>query len=463
LLGPARLFDTIKEVGPLELVGPGRLLALPGAPGPTRPGSPAEFLDYLDYFVQAKGAIALPRSQDDAVQLLTAHSAKGLEYRHVAIIRGSSTSFPIPYREPLIDFPVALRSSGTSLTSDKALHQEEERRLFYVAMTRAKDSLMIYAKQGTGNKDPRPTQFLREFMSSRPYNDFWSTHTAAAVQEALFAEEEQRIALEQSNVAEWLMLPPSESFSTGLSASSISNYETCPLRFKLEREWNLPRDVPAALHYGAAMHRVLHTFYDAQRYEREIEDEHLFELFRSDLAAAGIADRYQYELYLRQGMEQLRQFFAVARSQPPSGVLQTEHKFEMQVGASKLTGRMDRIDSSGPDTVAIVDYKTGKPWSQEDADDSLQLSLYALAARETLGKNADRLVVHNLENNTPVFTTRNDADLEEAKLRVKKVADGIAQGKFAANPKYHCTFCPYRNLCPATEKIVAAPQKKRVH
>jgi RecB family exonuclease len=128
-----------------------------------------------------------------------------------------------------------------------------------------------------------------------------------------------------------------------------------------------------------------------------------------------------------------------------------------------LTGRMDRIDSSGPDTVAIVDYKTGKPWSQEDADDSLQLSLYALAARETLGKNADRLVVHNLENNTPVFTTRNDADLEEAKLRVKKVADGIAQGKFAANPKYHCTFCPYRNLCPATEKIVAAPQKKRVH
>jgi DNA helicase-2/ATP-dependent DNA helicase PcrA len=429
----------------------------------TETGSPAEFLDYLDYFVQAKGAIALPRSQDDAVQLLTAHSAKGLEYRHVAIIRGSSTSFPIPYREPLIDFPVALRSSGTSLTSDKALHQEEERRLFYVAMTRAKDSLMIYAKQGTGNKDPRPTQFLREFMSSRPYNDFWSTHTAAAVQEALFAEEEQRIALEQSNVAEWLMLPPSESFSTGLSASSISNYETCPLRFKLEREWNLPRDVPAALHYGAAMHRVLHTFYDAQRYEREIEDEHLFELFRSDLAAAGIADRYQYELYLRQGMEQLRQFFAVARSQPPSGVLQTEHKFEMQVGASKLTGRMDRIDSSGPDTVAIVDYKTGKPWSQEDADDSLQLSLYALAARETLGKNADRLVVHNLENNTPVFTTRNDADLEEAKLRVKKVADGIAQGKFAANPKYHCTFCPYRNLCPATEKIVAAPQKKRVH
>src|SRR5208283_4576049 len=105
-------------------------------------------------------------------------------------------------------------------------------------------------------------------------------------------------------------------------------YEECPLRFKLEREWNLPRDVPAALHYGAAMHRVLHTFYDAQRYEREIGDDELIELFRSDLAAAGIADRYQYDLYLRQGREQLTQFLEWARAATPPEVLQTEKKFD---------------------------------------------------------------------------------------------------------------------------------------
>jgi putative RecB family exonuclease len=54
----------------------------------------------------------------------------------------------------------------------------------------------------------------------------------------------------------------------------------------------------------------------------------------------------------------------------------------MQMGAAKLAGRVDRMDRTGPDTVAIVDYKTGKPKSQEDADKSLQLSLYALAARK---------------------------------------------------------------------------------
>jgi DNA helicase-2/ATP-dependent DNA helicase PcrA len=429
-------------------------------------GSPSEFLEYLDYFVQAKGTIALPRSADDAVQLLTAHAAKGLEFRHVAILRGSSAWFPMAYREPLVAFPAELRWSNASSSSDprarddKTLHEEEERRLFYVAMTRAKDTLAIYAHQGRGKKDPKPTQLLREFMVHPDYRKFWFTHSAAAVQDTLFAEEEQRIALQQSNVAGWLLMEPSANFVTGLSASAIEIYEECPLRFKLEREWNLPRDVSASLKYGAAMHGVLRTFYDAQRYRREIGDDDLLEQFRSALASAGIADRYQYELYLRQGTEQLRQFFDGARNAPLPEVLETERRFELQVGSAKLTGRVDRIDRTGAETVAIVDYKTGKPKSQEDADESLQLSLYALAAREAFGKRADRLIFHNLENNTAVCTTRSDGELEAAKVRVRKVAEGMAQGEFPPNPKYHCAFCPYRNLCPATEKVVAGPQKK---
>jgi superfamily I DNA/RNA helicase/RecB family exonuclease len=435
-------------------------------------GSPSEFLEYLDYFGQAGGTIALPRSEDDAVQLLTAHAAKGLEFRHVAVIRASSTWFPTTYHEPLIAFPAELRRSGISSSDrhglshandDRKLHEEEERRLLYVAMTRAKDTLAIYAHQGRGKKDPKPTQFLREFLIHPAYRKFWTTRPAAAVQDSLFAEEEQRIAVPQSNVAAWLLLAPSADFVTGLSASAIVIYEECPLRFKLEREWNLPRDVSASLHYGAAMHGVLRTFYDAQRWQREVSDDELLEEFRSALAAAGIADRYQYELYLRQGIEQLRQFFEVARGTPPPEVIETEQRFELQIGASKLTGRVDRMDRTGPDTVAIVDYKTGKPQSQEDADESLQLSLYALAARDAWGKRADRLVFYNLENNAPIFTTRNDAELEAAKLQVEKVAAGIAAGRFGAKPGFHCAFCPYRNLCPATEKVVAMPQQKRVH
>jgi len=422
-------------------------------------GSPAEFLEYLDYFVEAKGSIALPRSTADAVQLSTAHAAKGLEFEHVAVIRGSSTSFPCSYREPLVAFPAELRRSDSVSTDDKTLHEEEERRLFYVAMTRAKDTLAIYANEGKSRSDPKPTKFLREFMIHPAYRNFWSTHSAAAVQDTLFAEEEQRVALEHSKVAAWLLMDPSADFFTGLSASTIEIYEQCPLRFKLEREWNLPREVSASLHNGAAMHGVLRTFYDAQRFQREVSDEDLLEQFRAELASRGIADRYQYELYLRQGREQLRQFFEAARGSHRPEVLETEHKFELQLGSTKLAGRLDRMDRTGPDTVAIVDYKTGKPKSQEDADNSLQLSLYAIAAQEKLGKRADRLIFHNLEDNSAICTTRTDGELEVAKRRVLKVAEKIVKKEFPPNPGYQCAFCPYRNLCPATEKVVVAQKK----
>jgi ATP-dependent DNA helicase UvrD/PcrA len=422
-------------------------------------GSPSEFVEYLDYFAQAKGTIPLVPTQEDAVRLLTAHAAKGLEYRHVAILRGSSTWFPTNYREPLVAFPPELRTSETGATDDKVLHEEEERRLFYVAMTRAKDTLTVYSHQGRG-KDPKPTKFLREFMINSSCKKFWTVRPAAAVQDTLFAEEDERIAIQQSNVAAWLLMPPSAESVTGLSASAIAIYEQCPLRFKLEREWNLPRDVSAALHYGAAMHGVLRTFYDAQRFGRDVSDDDLLEQFRSGLAGAGIADRYQYELYLRQGREQLRQFLDQARTAPPPDVLETERRFDLQVGAAKLAGRVDRIDRIGDHAVGIVDYKTGKPQAQEDADESLQLSLYALAARDVWGMHAERLVLYNLENNSAIVTTRNDAQLEEAKLKVEEVAALIANGQFSAKPGYQCSYCPYRNLCPATEKAVVLPEQK---
>lgn len=430
----------------------------------TESGRAAEFLEYLGYFRQAKGSsILLPPSTKDGVRLLTAHAAKGLEFGHVTIIRGSSTSFPCPYREPLVDFPQELRRSQ-STHNDKLLYEQEERRLFYVAMTRAKDTLAIYAKQGTG-ADTTPTRFLRDLMSAAAYKKFWRPRQAAAVQDDLFAAEEQRVAFQHSNVAAWLLSDPTANFVTGLSASAIETYEECPLRFKLQRDWNLPRDVPASLHYGAAMHRVLRTFYDAQRYGREISDEDLLENFRADLAQAGIPDRYQYELYLRQGREQLTQFLAWARLNPQPVVLRTEQKFDLPVAGVKLTGRIDRIDRLEVDGiatggVAIIDYKTGRPKSQDDADDSLQLSLYMLAAEEAWDLRADRLIFHNLEDNTIVISTRDSADLEAAKERVRKAAENITAGNFPAKPSYNCNLCPYRNLCPATEKIVHTPQKK---
>jgi RecB family exonuclease len=245
-----------------------------------------------------------------------------------------------------------------------------------------------------------------------------------------------------------------------LSASAVDTYERCPLQFKLEREWKMSREVPAAMQYGAAMHRVLRTYYDSVRQGRPKTDAELLELFRADLGAAGIQDRYQFELYEEQGLAQLQDFLAAVRSVPVPEVLHTEEWFDVQIAGTKVSGRIDRIDRAADGSVVIVDYKTGKARSQEDADESLQLSIYAIAALEKWGYRVGALAFHNLEENVPVFTKRTEFQLAEARKRVESAARGIAEGNFEPNVNYHCNFCAFRGLCPAQEKRIPNPVKR---
>jgi ATP-dependent exoDNAse (exonuclease V) beta subunit len=418
----------------------------------TYTGEIGEFLEYLDYFREARGAICMPAHDDNAVHLMTAHTAKGLEWEHVFILRGNSGSFPCSYREALVEFPRELRDPESAAEGDnKELNQQEERRLFYVAMTRARDSLTIYAKKGTG-KDDTPPGLLRDLLKSVPLRPWIRRRDAMAVQGEFFAAAAAPIAGSRTN--QWLEMPPMFDLSERLSASAVERYETCPLQFKLEKEWRIPSEIPGAMQYGASMHRVLRTYYDSVRQGRELPEAELIDLFCIDLAQAGIQDHYQFELYERQGKSQLKAFLEACRAGAIPEVAHVEEWFEIKVGETKVTGRIDRIDRNGDGRVVITDYKTGKPRSQEDADESLQLSIYALAAREKWGYQVDRLAFYNLGENTSMVTIRSDLQLQQAKAKVADVAQKIGVGDFSPKPGFHCTFCAYRNLCPATEKRV---------
>ena len=101
-------------------------------------------------------AQALP----DAVQLMTVHAAKGLEFPYIFVMRLNSASFPSNYKEPLVEFPQDLRSRENKAEGDpKALHEQEQRRLLYVAITRAMDNLYLCGKFQKG-KDPIPPRYF---------------------------------------------------------------------------------------------------------------------------------------------------------------------------------------------------------------------------------------------------------------------------------------------------------------
>jgi DNA helicase II / ATP-dependent DNA helicase PcrA len=418
-------------------------------------GDFSDLIDYLRYFREAGGVIPLASGEDkNAVRLMTSHGAKGLEFPHVFILRANTGSFPNSYRETLVEFPNQLRDPDSAAEGDdKTLHGREERRLFYVAMTRARDSLSIYAKQGTGKKDKTPAGLVRELLQDSALRPWLASRPARASQTTIFAAASSAYPV-VSRTAEWLDLPATEGLSARLSASAVDTYERCPLQFKLERDWRMSREIPAAMQYGAAMHRVLRTYYDAIRLGRPRTDDEVVEDFRRELVGAKILDEYQYELYEKQGIQQLREFLTVARLPPAPEVLHTEEGFEIRVGDTTLVGRIDRIDRAADGGVVIVDYKTGKARDQEDADESLQLSLYALAAREKWGYRVHSLVFHNLQENVPVATLRSEVQLNEACERVKAAAVSIAAEDFKPKVGFHCSFCAYRNLCPAKEKRI---------
>ena len=411
----------------------------------------AGFLAYLDLFVEARGSVPLTMPEGkDAVQLMTAHAAKGLEFPQVFVIRANSQSFPLKHQETLFEFPAELRHVRVTGDADpKRLHEEEERRLFYVAMTRARDSLTICAKPTS--KGEAPTGFVRELVGDRSIKDALATRQARPYRLTLAAG---AAAVAASSAASWMTLEPRLGFAQeALSASAIETYKTCPLRFKIRRDWKLPEEPVAAMQFGAVMHAVLRDYFDTQQAGRPRSDHEVMAAFRSLLDQAGISDPDQLRLYQEQGIRELCAFLASTRAAAPVEVVATEKSFTVEIGGARVIGRMDRIDRMSDGTVAIVDYKTGKPKDQEMADESLQLSIYAIAAERALKLVPGPLVLYNLESNQPVETRRSAAQLRQAEDEVRRVAEGIARGEFGANPKpMICRRCSYREICPATEE-----------
>jgi superfamily I DNA/RNA helicase/RecB family exonuclease len=424
----------------------------------TGTGSLSELVEYLEFFREATGVVSMPAREENAVHLVSAHGAKGLEFKHVFILRVNPASFPCSFRERLVEFPRELRDPDSFIEGDeKTLYDEEEMRLFYVAMTRARDSLTLYARKGKGKKDPTPPGLIRYLLTNKSVAPYIRDRRAHGLQAQIFAAATDAL----SRPSEWLSLPPVTVLHTRLSATAVETYARCPLQFKMEREWALPREVPAALHYGSVMHAVLKTCYDSIQLGRPRTLAELQDMFRDGLADASIQERYQHELYERQGIDQLAGFLARCEVVPAPDVLHTEQKFEIQIGGTTVAGRIDRIDRAPDGRVVVIDYKTGRSKTQKDADESLQLSIYALAAREKWNYEVASLAFYNLELNAPVNTVRDSAMLEAARCQVLDVAKKIAEGNFEAKPGFYCSFCPYLTLCPAKEKKFYSVQKSK--
>jgi DNA helicase II / ATP-dependent DNA helicase PcrA len=423
-------------------------------------GNLPEFLEYLDYFEQAGGTLSLEDdAPGDAVQLMTVHGAKGLEFPHVFLLRLNSGAFPARNRSPLFEFPDRLMKEELP---EGDFHIQEERRLFYVAVTRAEERLTITTVADKKGKVPifvedivmNPALKRRDVLQTTPKKKPVKADGLLEPQNEeaeLFPAKEDppKIFAEIAKWAEQYHPPLGEPLK--LSSSAIENYRKCPQQYAFSYLWSLKEGPRAMLSFGSVVHTTIKRFMDQVKKGVQLPFEEVQRIFETEWSSAGYEDEYQEQEYKKDGLEQLKVFHAAILLEPPA-ILEQEKAFELPLANDViLTGRMDQVNSLGRNDVEIVDYKTGKPKKDSDARKDLQLSIYALAAKEIFEWNPVRLIFHYLQNNQRQETTRDAKQLADAESIVQEAAADIRAGTFPVKPGFACRGCAYKLICPEHE------------
>jgi len=346
-------------------------------------------------------------------------------------------------------------------------HIQEERRLFYVALTRAREQLTITTLTDKKGKVPTfvedlvmdPVVKRRDVVQIAPHlaprvaSD--EVPSGAAVAGSLFPApvDPPRIF---SRIASWAETfhPPSPE-PLKLSPSALDNYRRCPQQYLFGRLWALEEGPRGTLTFGRVVHDTIRRTLAELRKGNKLPFEEVQRIFETEWKSAGFEDDYQEHEYKKDGLEQLKVFHAAMLENLPE-ILEQEKTFELPMENNVIiAGRIDQVNALDRNDVEIVDYKTGKPKKDLDARRDLQLSIYALAAVEIFEWNPVRLVFHYLQNNQIQATTRDAKQLQEAQKIVQEVAADIRACQFPPKPGYQCRNCAYRAICPSHEEALS--------
>jgi putative RecB family exonuclease len=232
-----------------------------------------------------------------------------------------------------------------------------------------------------------------------------------------------------------------------LSYSQISLYQSCPLCYKLQYIDGLEPKEKGYFSFGTTMHDCAEHFFKV-KVPPPPSLEKMLEFYQRRWLAEGYESSEEEAEYKAYGRELLTKFWEI--HQPDFRMpIAVEHKFTIDIGNVKLTGRIDRVDKLESGGLAIIDYKTDRElFTKEYLDNNLQLTLYQLAVEKSWFLPVERLTLYHFRSNTPCSCPpREPAQLEEARRLVLEVAESIQAGNFPAQESGRCP-CDFPQYCP---------------
>ncbi len=446
----------------------------------------------------------------DAVAVVTVHKAKGLEWPVVFLVGLVDGRFPARGRREQLAVPDAL-IRGILPTGDAAI--QEERRLFYVGMTRARDQLLLTSALDYGGRRTRKVSpFVLEALDL-PAGSPPPTRAASATERlATFQPPPEAPSRRPAG-------PTSEPLV--LSFYQVDDYLTCPLKYKYVHHLRVPIAPHHAIVYGAALHQAVQEFHRRHARGDVMTEEALIAAFEAAWRNEGFVSREHEEARLAAGREALRRFRAAQLV--PGAVIPAyvEREFAFTLDGDRIRGRMDRVDiiplagsgpgngaaldgeAAGPDAgaaatdgpvaggaraasggrrgrvvtpvppdtifpdvvesslallrerVVITDYKSSDvrdPVRANDrARDSLQLTIYAMAWQALTGRLPDEVRLHFLESGLEGRAHVDATRAAEGVAKIRTAATGIRARAFEPTPSYlSCSWCAFREICPAS-------------
>lgn len=427
------------------------------------------FLEQIEMEVEAgdEGALGLDLDAGpDMVRIMTIHSAKGLEFSYVFIVNLVDKKFPTIERKDPIEIPEPLIKEIITVGD---IHLQEERRLFYVAMTRAKKGLFFTsAKDYGGQREKKISRFLTELGYSLKKND------KLLLNEPPFDEHKLIAPLPPSNAAPIYFLPKQFSYT------QLAAFEKCPLQYKFAHILRIPIKGKETFSFGKTIHLTLQRFFALMTERKSRKQDGLFDSLL-DTQAEKMVDNnnnlptekdllkiYEecwidewYENDERRdgrkkaGAESLKEFYEIHKNNWPD-VLYLEKSFTLKIGNYTLKGAIDRIDlitkkeKSNGVIVEVIDYKTGNAKDEKSLkfEDKEQLLIYQLAAVECLKINPAKLTFYYVEGNKAVSFLGNEEELNKIKLDIFERIEKIKQSKFLPKPSHViCEWCDFSSIC----------------
>jgi len=398
----------------------------------------------------------------DMIKVMTIHGAKGLEFKYVFLVNMVDKRFPTIERKELIELPEDL-IKDIKPTGD--VHLQEERRICYVAITRAKKDIYFTSAEDYGGVRKKK---LSRFMIEMGYRE----------KEKEKAKENGLLADRKNSLEKRKIKPMPDYLPEHFSFSQLAAFDKCPLQYKFAFILKVPTRGKAVFSFGKTMHN---TFYNFLKYanesnasnqrnlfgfeektvkvskkEKSLNLDDLMEIYEKNWIDEWYENKKQKEEYYKLGRRIVKDFYSEFSKNPPkvlkiNNAFALEMPFNLKIGEYTLYGVVDRIDEKEGE-VAIIDYKTGNSKDKLSLDDKEQLLIYQIAAEEIFKIKPKKLIYHYLSNGKKASFLGSEKEKERLKEKIIQEIEEMKKSDFKPTPGWQCAFCDFKDICDYVQR-----------